>query len=288
MEKDILTVIQEHAGKFSKGQRQIADFITKNYDKAAFLNAVKLSRAVGVSESTVVRFASMLGYDGYPGMKRALQQMVRNRLTSLQRIEVARDTMDSKDILASVLVSDMDKIRITLEEVDKEAFDAAVNAMLAAKRIFVIGLRASAVLSSFMGFYLNLTRENVRVVGDTYVNEVFEQILNIGEGYVLFAISFPRYSRRTVRALGYAKNRGATTIGLTDGPSSPIAGLADIKLLARSEMVSFLDSLVAPLSLINALIVTMGWRTEEEISENFSRLEHIWAEYDVFETGNGQ
>ena len=288
MEKDILSVIQERAGKFSKGQRQIANFITENYDKAAFLNAVKLSRVVGVSESTVVRFASMLGYDGYPGMKRALQQMVRNRLTSLQRIEVARDTMDSKDILASVLASDMDKIRITLEEVDKEAFDAAVNAMLDAKRIFIIGLRASSVLSNFMGFYLNLTRENVRVVGDTYVNEVFEQILNIGEGDVLFAISFPRYSRRTVRALRYARDRGATTIGLTDGVSSPIAGMADIKLLARSDMVSFLDSLVAPLSVINALLVTMGWRTEEEISENFSRLERIWAEYDVFETGSGQ
>ena len=285
MEKDILSVIREKSGKFSKGQRQIAGFITDNYDKAAFLNAVKLSRAVGVSESTVVRFASMLGYDGYPGMKRALQQMVRNRLTSLQRIEVARDTMDSKDILASVLASDMDKIRITLEEVDKEAFESAVNALLSAKRIFIIGLRASSVLSSFMGFYLNLTRENVRVVGDTYVNEVFEQILNIGEGDVLFAISFPRYSRRTVRAMRYARDRGATTIGLTDGDSSPIAGLADIKLLARSDMVSFLDSLVAPLSLINALLVTMGWRTEEEISESFSRLEHIWAEYDVFETG---
>ena len=286
MEKDILSVIQEKSGRFSKGQRQIASFIMENYDKAAFLNAIKLSRAVGVSESTVVRFASMLGYDGYPGMKRALQQMVRNRLTSLQRIEVARDTMDSRDILASVLASDMDKIRITLEEVEKGAFEAAVNAMLDAKRIYIIGLRASSVLSSFMGFYLNLTRENVRVVGDSYVNEVFEQILNIGEGDVLFAISFPRYSRRTVRALGYARDRGATTIGLTDGASSPIADIADIKLLARSDMVSFLDSLVAPLSVINALLVTMGWRTEEEISENFSRLERIWAEYDVFETGN--
>jgi len=180
----------------------------------------------------------------------------------------------------------MDKLRITLEEVDKEAFEVAVNAMLSAKRIYILGLRAAAVLSSFMGFYLNLTRENVRVVGETYVNEVFEQILNIGEGDVLFAISFPRYSRRTVRAMGYARDRGATTIGLTDGIASPIAGIADIKLLARSDMVSFLDSLVAPLSVINALLVAMGWRTEEEISESFSRLERIWAEYDVFETGN--
>jgi len=286
MEQDFLSVIESERKHFSKGQRRIADFITQNYDKAAFMNAVKLGRTVGVSESTVVRFASMLGYDGYPGMRRALQEMIRNRLTSVQRIEVARDTMDSRDVLASVLTSDMEKIRTTLEAVDKEAFETAVNALLEGKRIFILGLRAAAMLSSFMGFYLSLTKENVRIVNDTYVNEVFEQMLNIGPGDVLFAISFPRYSRRTVKAMGYARDQGATTIGLTDGPASPIAEMADIKLFARSDMVSYLDSLVAPLSMINALLVAMGWRAETEISQTFERLERIWAEYGVFETSD--
>ncbi|MCL2368951.1 MAG: MurR/RpiR family transcriptional regulator, partial [Oscillospiraceae bacterium] len=197
MDKDVLAIIEAQSDNFSKGQQRIARFIRENYDKAAFMNAVKLARTVGTSESTVVRFASQLGYDGYPGMRRALQEMIHNRLTSVQRIEVARDIMDSKDILTSVLTSDMEKIRTTLGEADKAAFEAAVNAMVGAKRIFIIGLRAAAVLSSFMGFYLGLTRDNVRIVSDTYVNEVFEQILSIGAGDVLFAISFPRYSRRT-------------------------------------------------------------------------------------------
>ena len=288
MEKDILSIIEVKSKKFSKGQRQIAHFITENYDKAAFMNAVKLGRTVGVSESTVVRFASQLGYDGYPGMRRALQEMIRNRLTSVQRIEVARDTMDSSDILTSVLTGDMDKIRTTLEEVDKVAFEAAVNALLAGRRIFILGLRAAAVLSNFMGFYLGLTKENVRIVNDSYVNEVFEQMLNIGPGDVLFAISFPRYSRRTVKAMGYARDRGATIIGLTDGEASPIASMAGIKLFAKSDMVSYLDSLAAPLSVINALLVAMGWRQEREISQTFQRLEQIWTEYDVFETSETQ
>jgi len=285
MDKDILSVIegQEKTKKFSKGQRRIAHYILENYDKAAFMNAVKLGQTVDVSESTVVRFASMLGYDGYPGMRRALQEMIRNRLTSVQRIEVARDIMDSQDILTTVLTSDMDKIRLTLEELDRDAFDAAVNALLTANRIYILGLRAASPLSSFMGFYLNLTTENVRLVSDTYVNEVFEQMLNIGPGDVLFSISFPRYSRRTVKATRYARDRGATTIALTDQMASPIAGNADIKLFAKSDMVSFLDSQVAPLSVLNALLVAMSLKTEQKISDTFERLEQIWAEYDVFE-----
>jgi len=284
MEQDILTLIEAKSKRFSKGQRQIASYISQNYDKAAFMNAVKLGSTVGVSESTVVRFASMLGYEGYPEMRRALQEMIRNRLTSVQRIEVARDTIDNRDILTSVLTSDVDKIRMTLEEVDKAAFEAAVSAMLGAKRIFVLGLRASAVLSSFMGFYLNLTAENVRVVNDTYANEALEQIVSIGEGDVLFTISFPRYSRRAVRAIGYAREQGATTIALTDGVASPIAGMADIKLFAKSDMVSYLDSLVAPLSVVNAILVAMAHQSEEKVSENLTRLERMWTEYDVFET----
>ena len=284
MEKDILVLMEENAKRFSKGQREIARFITENYDKAAFMNAVKLGNIVGVSESTVVRFAFLLGYDGYPGMRRALQEMIRNRLTSVQRIEVAKDIMDSKDVLSSVLSADIEKIRTTLDAIDKTAFEQAVDSMLNAKQIYVLGLRAAAIISGFMGFYLNLTNENVKTVSDTHANEAFEQIINIGEGDVLFAISFPRYSRRTVRAIHYAKKQGATIIGLTDGEKSPIAELSDIKIFAKSDMVSYLDSLVAPLSVVNAILVAMAHKAEEKVSERFLKLEQIWAEYDVFAT----
>ena len=283
MEKNILVLMEAQSKKFSKGQRQIASFIKEHYEKAAFMNAYKLGRTVGVSESTVVRFASMLGYDGYPEMKRALQEILRNRLTSVQRIEVTRDRMDSQDVLSTVLNGDVEKIRTTLEEIDKEAFLQAVEALLAAKRIYVLGLRAASVLSSFMGFYLSKTHEDVRVVNDAHVGEAFEQIVNIGKDDVLLAISFPRYSSRTVRAMHYAHGQGATIIGLTDGAASPIASLSDICLYAKSDMVSYLDSLVAPLSVLNALLVAMANRSQARVFESFERLEKIWAEYNVFE-----
>ena len=282
MEKDVLLLIEEHYNSFSKGQREIAKFITQNYDKAAFMNAVKLGTTVGVSESTVVRFAFLLGYDGYPGMRRALQEMIRNRLTSVQRIEVAKDIINTGDVLSNVLSSDVDKIRTTLDAIDKDAFEAAVDKLLGAKQIYVLGLRAAAILSGFMGFYLSLTNENVKSVSDTYANEAFEQIINIGKGDVLFAISFPRYSRRTIRAINYAKAQGATIIGLTDGVASPIAELSDIKIFAKSDMVSYLDSLVAPLSVVNAILVAMAHKAEDKVSERFAKLEQIWSEYDVF------
>lgn len=285
MEKDILSVISGQSKRFSKGQRQIANYIIENYDKAAFMNAVKLGNTVGVSESTVVRFASMLGYDGYPSMRKALQEMIRNRLTSVQRMEVAKDMMGSQDFLHIVLGADMEKIRTTLEEVDKDAFNRTVEAICNAERIYILGLRASACLSSFMGFYLSFMFENVRIVNDTYVNEPFEQIMNISEKDVFLAISFPRYSRRTVKAMRYAKTQGTAMIAITDGPASPIADIADISLFAKSDMVSFLDSLVAPLSLINALMVAIGARAENEgkLTHTFERLERIWTEYDVYE-----
>lgn len=285
MDKDILTVIAEQSSSFSKSQRQIAKYIIENYDKAAYMNAVKLAGIVGVSESTVVRFASMLGYDGYPGMKKALQEMIRNRLTSVQRIEVANDIIGTRDILTSVLTSDIDKIKQTLEEVDKQAFDQAVDMICNAKRLYILGLRASACLSSFMGFYMNFIFENVRIVNDTYVNEPFEQIMNIGEGDVFIAISFPRYSKETIKVMKYASNRHASTLAITDNAVSPISDLADVKLYAKSDMASFLDSIVAPLSLINALMVAVATRAGSggNLSEAFHRLESVWEEYDVYE-----
>ena len=282
-EKDILSLIDERGQKLSKGQRQIANYIMKNYDKAAFMTAGKLGKTLSVSESTVVRFAAELGYDGYPAMRRALQEMIRNRLTSVQRIEVAREHMNDGDILRSVLSTDMEKIQETLETIDKDSFDKAVEAIVAAEHVYVLGMRSSSALSNFMGFYLNLVRENVLIVEDSAVSEVFEQIVRMKKTDVFIGISYPRYSARTVRAMKCALSAGAEVIGITDGKNSPFAGIADIILYAKSDMVSFLDSLVAPLSLINALIVAVGLRSERSISETFNALENVWSEYGVYE-----
>ena len=283
MERDILALINKENRRFSKGQKQIAKFITENYDKAAFMTADKLGRTVGVSESTVVRFASELGYDGYPGMRKAMQDMVRNRLTAVQRIEVAKETIGQDNILNLVLSSDIDKLQSTLDEVDPRSFDQAVKAILNAKTIYIVGMRSSTALASFMGFYLNQMLENVRLVHDTSVSEVYEQVFRIGEGDVFIGISYPRYSSKTIKAMEVAKSTGATAIGITDGDSSPFVGVADVILYAKSDMVSFLDSLVAPMSLINALIVAVGYQRPDNLSDTYHRLEKIWSEYDVYE-----
>jgi DNA-binding MurR/RpiR family transcriptional regulator len=284
MEKDILATLSRDNAKFSKSQRQIAKYITDNYDKAAFMTAGRLGNVVGVSESTVVRFAADLGYDGYPEMRKAMQEMIRNRLTSVQRIEVARRMIDEKDIMKSVLNADMDKLQTTLEELDQDCFDQVVEAIMKAKHIYIIGMRTSTSLASFLGLYLNLLRENVLVVRDTAASEVYEQLIRIGEGDLIIGISFPRYSKHTVEAMQFAKNRGAMTVGITDGPSSPINGISDVNLFAKSDMVSFLDSLVAPLSLINAIIVAVGAKSSrEEVSNTFKQLENIWTEHEVYE-----
>lgn len=283
MERDILALINKENRRLSKGQKQIAKFITENYDKAAFMTADKLGRTVGVSESTVVRFASELGYDGYPGMRKAMQDMVRNRLTAVQRIEVAKETIGQDNILNLVLSSDIDKLQSTLDEVDPRSFDQAVKAILNAKTIYIVGMRSSTALASFMGFYLNQMLENVRLVHDTSVSEVYEQVFRIGEGDVFIGISYPRYSSKTIKAMEFAKSTGATAIGITDGDSSPFVGVADVILYAKSDMVSFLDSLVAPMSLINALIVAVGYQRPDNLSDTYHRLEKIWSEYDVYE-----
>ncbi len=283
MGKDVLITIRELAPTFSKGQRRISDFIIENYEKAAFMTAGRLGAAAGVSESTVVRFAADLGYDGYPEMRRAMQELVKNRLTTVQRIEVARDLITGVDVPETVLNSDMSKIRHTLEELDRGEFDKAASAIAQAKTIYIVGVRSSAVLSSFMGFYLNQLFPDVRVISQSAFSEIYEQILHIGEGDVLVAISFPRYSRRTIMAMRYARDKGARVICVTDSESSPVAQLADLKLYARSDMISFLDSLVAPLSLINALIVAVAEQSEKDLEGTFEKLENIWTEFDVYE-----
>ena len=284
MEKDILSIIEEASSGFSKGQRVIAKYILENYDKAAFMTASKLGKTVNVSESTVVRFAAELGYDGYPEMRKALQDMIRNCLTSVQRIEVARGLLENQDILTAVLTSDIEQIKITMEETNRDDFQQAVDSIVNADHIYIFGLRSSAALASFMGFYFNLLFENVRVVNENSVSEVFEQILRIGKNDVFIGLSFPRYSKRTIKAMRYAKDRGATVIGITDNALSPIAKLADTALCARSDMVSFVDSLVAPLSLVNALIVATSAKAKgQELTTDFARLETMWAEYDIYE-----
>ncbi len=281
--EDILAVLANEQKRFSKGQKLIAKYILENYDKAAFMTAGKLGNTVGVSESTVVRFASELGYDGYPEMRKAIQEMIRSRLTSVQRIEVAKELMNEETVLESVLCSDMEKLQTTLDECDKESFAAAVDSIINANHVYIVGMRSSTCLANFMGFYLNLLLENVHIIQDTTVSEVYEQIIRIKEGDVFIGISYPRYSSRTVKAMKFAKSTGAKVIGITDGMTSPFVDVSDILLFAKSDMVSFLDSLVAPLSLINALIVSVGTKSKDNVSNIFKRLETIWADYEVYE-----
>ena len=283
MTNDILTLIQNGMSHFSKGQKMIANYIMNSYAKAAFMTASKLGKTVNVSESTVVRFAVELGYDGYPSMQKALQEMIRNKLTSVQRIEVANDRFGNQEILSMVLQSDIEKIRTTLEEVDKTAFQGAVDAILKAKTIYILGVRSSAAIATFLSFYFNLMFDNVKHIHTSSNAEMFEQMIRIGEDDVVIGISFPRYSSRTVKAMKFAYDRGATVIALTDSMSAPIAREATHTLIAMSDMVSLVDSLVAPLSVVNALIVACSYRKEEAISKTFSNLEEIWDEYGVYE-----
>ena len=278
MNRDILTVIQENMSTFSKGQKRIANYILESYDKAAFMTASKLGKTVHVSESTVVRFASELKYDGYPAMQKALQEMIRNKLTSIQRIEVSNDIIGNADVVSSVMQSDMEKIRMTMEEIDRDSFQAAVNAIVNAKKIYILGTRSSGSLAGFLSFYFGLMFDNVVHVGESANQEIFDQIV---QGDVTIGLSFPRYSRRTVRAINFAHERGSKVIAITDNASNAMAKAADYVLLAKSDMASFVDSLVAPLSLINALLVAIA-RSKSDVVEHFERLEHIWDEYGVF------
>ena len=283
MPRDILQLIQSNMPTFSKGQKRIAAFIQESYDKAAFMTASKLGKTVDVSESTVVRFAAELGYEGYPAMQRALQEMIRTKLTSVQRIEVANNRIGDQDVLSMVLQSDIDKIRMTLEEIDREDFSGAVDAIVGAKRIYILGVRSSVAVSSFLGFYFNLIFDNVVQVHSNSASEMFEQLIRVGEGDVVIGVSFPRYSRRTVQALRFARDRKATVIAITDSAASPLAESANHTLLAKSDMASFVDSLVAPLSLVNALIVAVSREKKEDLSRTFETLEEIWDEYEVYE-----
>ena len=272
MNQDILTLIQGNMSTFSKGQKRIANFILESYDKAAFMTASRLGKKVGVSESTVVRFAAELGYQGYPDMQKSLQKMIRNRLTSVQRIEVTNDRLGGQDLLSMVLQSDIEKIRLTLEELDRDSFEKAAEAIVSARKI-----------ATFLTFYFNLIFDNVVEVSANTASEVFERLLRVGEGDVVIGVSFPRYSSRTVQAMSFARDRGATTIAITDSEASPLAPIGTYLLKARSDMASFVDSLVAPLSLVNALLVAVSQKKNDDLANTFQNLERIWEEYGVYE-----
>ncbi len=281
--KNLLAKIDEQKKGFSKGQRLIAGFISQHYDKAAFMTASKLGSTVGVSESTVVRFATELGYEGYPQMQKAMQEMIRDKLTSVQRIEVTQSRLSGGNVLESVLNRDIDKIRKTLEETSKEDFERAVDAIAHAKTIYIFAVRSSAALASFLGYYYSLIFENVKVISNYGETEIYEKLFRISSDDVIIGISFPRYSNAAIQAMTFAKRRGTRVIALTDSMSSPLATVADHILIAKSDMAAVVDSLVAPLSMINALIVATVLKMEREVKDTFGTLENIWQEYDVYQ-----
>ena len=284
MNRDLLTIISQMSPQFSKGQRLIANYIVNHFDKAAFMTAFKLGTTVGVSESTVVRFASEVGFSGYPELQKALQELIRNKLTTVQRMDVTSDQLENGNVLARVLGKDIEKIRRTLEETSERDFAGAVDAICSAKTIYIIGVRSSSALATFLSFYFNHIFSDVRLINTNSRSEMFEHIMRIGEGDVFIGFSFPRYSKRTVQAAHYARANGAKVIALTDTGKAPIADAAHFLLMARSDMISFVDSLVAPRSMVNALIVAVGLKKREEVSRTYELLERIWGEYEVFET----
>ncbi len=283
MSADVLTRIQNQMPGFSKGQRRIAEYILQTYDKAAFQTAAVLGKSVQTSESTVVRFASALGFDGYPELQQALQEVVLNRLTASQRMEVDAERMPRSALLQKVLQDDVDRIRTTLEEVDEAAFENAVEAILRARRIYILGVRASAALAQFLSYYLNYMFDDVRLLTTDSASELYGQIIRISAGDVMLGISFPRYSNVAIRSMAYAKDAGAHTIALTDRPTAPIAEHADELLCAKSDMVSLADSQVAAMSVLNALIAAVASRRRTETAATFDRLEEIWDRYQVYE-----
>lgn len=282
MTRDVLHIIQEKMTGFSKGQKRIAGYILSDYDKAAFMTANKLGTVVGVSESTVVRFAAELGYEGYPAMQKALQEIVRSKLTSIQRIRASNERLFGSDVVTTVLQSDMDKIRSAIESVDRAAFESVVDKLMGARHIYILGVRSSSFLAGYLHFYFHLIFENVTLVTSNSAGDILESILRIGPGDVLVGISFPRYSQSTVKGVRFAHDRGADIVAITDSALSPLYSMASTALLASSDMISFVDSLVAPFSLLNALIVAAGHRKDADISQIFNRLEGIWEEYGVF------
>ena len=284
MPRNLLKEIEDRFSHFSKSQKKISKYILENYDKAVYMTASKLANSVNVSESTVVRFANELNFDGYPEFQLALQEIVRIKLTSFQRMEVTNNLIGDGDVLTKVLNSDIDKLKRTIEEIDRAAFDASVESLISAKSIYIIGLGSSSILASSLNHSLRMIFDNVRLLDASSADDIYAQIMNVSAGDVIVAISFPRYSRKLITAVSYAKDAGATIIALTDSHSSPIASFANNLLVARSDMASFADSLIAPLSVINALVVAVARKKQDELRIRLHKIEKIWEEYNVYDT----
>lgn len=282
-DSDLLVRLNRSFKSLSKGQKQIASFIMENYDKAAFITASKMGRIVGVSESTVVRFAYTLGFDGYPELQKSLQELIRNKLTSEQRIKLTSD-MNQNDVLKSVLKADMANIRATIDSTDNETFNAVVDELFRAEKIFIIGIRSALPLAQLLAYYLGMVLDNV-VLMNSAIGDVYESLIRISERDACIGISFPRYSARTIDALKFAKSKGTRIIAVTDSTFSPIAELADHSLIAKSDMASFADSLVAPLSIINALIVACSLRRKDDVYARLSQLESLWGSQRIYAAG---
>ena len=286
MRQDILSVLKSKEPSFSKGQKRIAEYILVNYDKAAYLTASRLSGIVGVSESTVVRFANELGFDGYPEFQHSLKALIRTRLTSFQRMEVTNQIIGEGDVLEKVLTSDADRIRRTLESIDRESFEEAVEKIINANAIYILGVRSSSSLAGFLNHSFRMVFDNVKLLQTTSGSEMFEQLMPIKANDVLVAISFPRYSKRVINAVEFARTKDADVVAITDSINSPIAEQASQLLIAQSDTNSFVDSLVAPLSVINALIVAVARKKSTEITDRLHELEKIWDQYDVYDKKN--
>ena len=287
MKKNLLSEIERRMPEFSKAQKLLSSFILEHYDRAAYLTASKLGKTAGVSESTVVRFAIELGYDGYPEMQRELQEIIRSRLTSVQRMEITDELIGGGSVLDSVLLADADRIKTTLASIDRAAFDEVVEKIVAAGKIYIIGVRSSSLLAGFLNYNLRMIFDNLVFVQTTSGSEMFEQIMNITKDDLLIAVSFPRYSTRVINAVEFARAAGADVVSITDGPQSPIAASADQLLTARSDMASYVDSLAAPLSIINAIIVAVSRKKPDAVKTRLEKLEKIWDEYDVYDKRRG-
>lgn len=282
MEKDIISLMKQRQPKMSKSHKAIAAYIMDNYEQAVFMTAAQLGKTVGISESTVVRFAASLGYDGYPEFQKALEDWVKNRLTGVQRVEIKYEGSSQSDIVTSVLSADMEKIADTIQNLDTHAFEAAVDMILNARHVYIIGLRSCEPLANFLSFYLNMIRGDVHVLRTTSMTELFEQMIHVDERDCVIGISFPRYSMRTLKAMEFANDRNAMVVCITDTQYSPMVLYSSVNLFARSDMVSIVDSLVAPLSIINALVVAMVHQCPAQVHQNLKMLEQVWGDYQVY------
>ena len=280
---DLIKLIQVKFSSLSKGQKLISEYIMKHHDKAAFMTAAKLGKEIGVSESTVVRFAKILGFSGYPHLQKALQDLIKDKLTTVQRISLDENLLNSTNVYKKVLKADMQNLGSTIEEIDSKTFEIVVDSILNAKRIYILGLRSSSALAGYLGFYLDLILDNVKVLSFG-MGEIFEQLLRVTENDLIIGISYPRYSKKTLDALKFAKKQNCKIVGITDSYISPVSNISDYTLIAKSNMISFVDSLVAPMSLINSLIIAIGIKEKNEVTSYFEKIEDIWDEFDTYET----